>query len=145
MKGYLTQPLDFSTILKGGQNNRCSLQQSIAQRIHLILVTNLGENRYDPTFGCPIWEHDFENMPNLNLWRDKMMKALKETLEKYELRLMNLQVNVEISQEEFTDGKEIIIKKIKRRVDIAIKAFVKKTNEPYLFQETLYISPVWLD
>ena len=145
MKKFLSQPINFSDLMHEGEHESCNLHQSIAQRIHLILVTNFGEYRSDPDFGCVIWEHDFENMPNLNLWKDKMIKNIKEVLEKYEKRLTNHHVNIEISQEEFSQGEQDVIKRIKRRIDITMKANIKKTNEAFQFQETLYISPVWLD
>ncbi|MBL0138906.1 MAG: GPW/gp25 family protein [Bacteroidetes bacterium] len=143
MKNYLTQPINFAGLTKGEEQSTCGLHQSIAQRIHLLLVTNLGEFRVDPTFGCIIWEHDFENMSNLNLWKDKMMRSVKEGLEKFEKRLFNCQVNIELSQQEFDGGEAL--RRIKRRVDIKVNAKIKKTNEAFLFEETLLISPVWLD
>lgn len=143
MKNYLTQPINFGGLTKGEEQSTCGLHQSIAQRIHLLLVTNLGEFRVDPTFGCIIWEHDFENMSNLNLWKDKMMRSVKDGLEKFEKRLFNCQVSIELSQQEFSGGDEL--RRIKRRVDIKVNAKIKRTNEAFLFEETLFISPVWLD
>ena len=78
MKKYLTQPLNFGSITDGNEHESCNLHQSIAQRIHLILVTNFGEFRSDISFGCTIWENDFENMPNLNIWKDKMVKQVSQ-------------------------------------------------------------------
>ena len=143
MKNYLTQPINFGGLTKGEEHSTCGLHQSIAQRIHLLLVTNLGEFRVDPNFGCIIWEHDFENVSNLNLWKDKMMRYVKDGLEKFEKRLFNCQVIIELSQQEFSGGQELW--RIKRRVDIKVNAKIKKTNEAFLFEETLFISPVWLD
>ncbi len=143
MKNYLTQPINFGSLTKGEEHSTCGLHQSIAQRIHLMLVTNLGEFRVDPAFGCIIWEHDFENMSNLNLWKDKMMRSVKEGLEKFEKRLFNCQVSIELSQQEFSGGDEL--RRIKRRVDVKVNAKIIKTNEAFLFEETLLISPVWLD
>ncbi|HRH66163.1 MAG TPA: GPW/gp25 family protein [Bacteroidia bacterium] len=145
MKNYLTQPIDFGGLIRGEEHSKCSLQQSIAQRIHLFLVTTRGEFRMDPDFGCIIWEHDFENMPNVNTWKDKMMTTIKEGLKKYEPRLMNQEVSIVTSQEEFADDKGNASRRIKRRLDIKVKANIRKTNETFLFEETLYISPVWLD
>jgi phage baseplate assembly protein W len=143
MKNYLTQPINFGGLTKGEEHSTCGLHQSIAQRIHLLLVTNLGEFRVDPNFGCIIWEHDFENVSNLNLWKDKMMRSVKDGLDKFEKRLFNCQVTIELSQQEFSGGQELW--RIKRRVDIKVNAKIKKTNEAFLFEETLFISPVWLD
>ena len=74
-----------------------------------------------------------------------MIKNINDVLEKYEKRLINHKVNIEISQEEFSHGDQNVIKRIKRRIDITLKANIKKTNEAFQFQEILYISPVWLD
>lgn len=145
MKEYLTQPIDFGKLTKGDEHPKCSLHQSIAQRIHLFLVTTRGEFRVDPEFGCIIWDHDFENMPNINSWKDKMVLTLKEGLKEYEPRLTNQEVDILISQEEFTDDHGNVSRRIKRRLDIRLKANIRKTNESFLFEETLYISPVWLD
>jgi phage baseplate assembly protein W len=145
MNQFLTQPVNFKAFTKGDEHPKCNLHQSIAQRIHLVLVTNMGEFRSDPEFGCTIWEHDFENMPNINSWKDNMIKNIREVLEKYEKRLINQQIAIEISQEEFSHSENTSMKRIKRRIDITLRANIKRTNEPFLFQETLYISPVWLD
>lgn len=123
----------------------CDLKQSIAQRIHTILITNLNEFRYDRNFGCIIWEHDFENIYNINQWKDKMAKAVKEELEKYEKRLQNIKTTLELTEEEFRGKDKDVYRKIKRRVDINIRANLKRTNEPFYFQELLYVSPVWID
>src|SRR6188768_4068465 len=123
----------------------CTIQQSIAQRIHLILITNLKEFRYDTEFGCIIWEHDFENIYNINQWKDQMAKAVKEEIAKYELRLQNIKTSLDLTEEEFMGKEKEVYKKIKRRVDIKINANIKKTNEPFFFQELLYVSPVWID
>ena len=145
MPKYYTQPIHVSLLMKGREHPSCTLQQSIAQRIHLLLITNLNEYRFDREFGCIIWEHDFENVPNINQWKDRMAKSVKEELEKYEKRLQNIKTTLELTEEEFVDKDKNNFKKIKRRVDINISAALKRTNEPFFFQEVLYISPVWID
>ena len=131
--------------MKGKEHPSCILQHSIAQRIHLILITNLNESRYDREFGCIIWEHDFENVPNINAWKDRMAKSVREELEKYETRLQNIKTTLELTEEEFIGKDKMVSKRIKRRVDININAALKRTNEPFFFQEILYVSPVWID
>ncbi len=123
----------------------CSVQESIAQRIHLILITGFGEFRYDTSFGCLIWEHDFENVPNLNKWRDEMAQSIKLKLLQFEKRLTNVQLTLDLTEEEFKGSDGDHYRKIKRRVDIRINANLKKTNEPFYFQELLYVSPVWIE
>jgi phage baseplate assembly protein W len=140
-----TQPLTLGIVTKGEEHPKCGLQQSIAQRIHLILITNFKEFRYDQTFGCLIWEHDFENMPNVTAWKDRMSKATKEVIQKFETRLINHQVQIDITEEEFKTKDNTSIKRIKRRVDVIIKGNIKKTNEQFYFKEVMYVSPVWVN
>ncbi len=170
---YYTQPLNFFALINGAEflcpqkcdnlkYNKpgkckicernlietiltCSLKDSIAQRIHLILITNLGECRYDKQFGNLIWDHDFENIPNINAWKDTMSKAVKEAVEKFENRLFNVKTSLEVTEEEFINREQLSLKKIKKRVQIKIQANIKKTNEQFFFQELLYVSPLWMD
>ena len=145
MVKYYTQPLNLSALMKGEDHNSCTLHQSIAQRIHLILITNLNECRFDRDFGCIIWEHDFENVVNINQWKDRMANSVKEELDKYEKRLQNIKTSLELSEQEFIDKNNLAFKKIKRRIDINLNATLKLTNEPFFFQEVLYVSPIWID
>lgn len=123
----------------------CTLKDSIAQRLHLILITNLNECRYDRQFGNVIWDHDFENITNINTWKDKMAKAVKEVIEKFEPRLFNIRTTLDLTEEEFVNKEQKVLKKIKKRVEIKIEARLKKTNEEFFFRELLYVSPLWID
>lgn len=145
MDRYYTQALNFSSLMKGEELKTCSLQQSIAQRIHLALITNINEFRFDRKFGFIVWENDFENVDNINKWKDNMAKAVKELLENYESRLQNIRASFDLTEEEFRSKDNDVLKRIKRRVDIKINATLKKTNESFFFQELLYISPVWIE
>ena len=145
MKDYYTIPINFKQVTNGQEVPKCNLYQSVAQRIHMVLVTRQKEFRYDQEFGSAIWENDFENVPNLNLWKEKTAKSIADVLNKNEKRLERITVKIEISQEEFSQGKNNEIKRIKRRLDISVEGFVIKTNEPYFFKESIYVSPVWLD
>ena len=145
MHEYYTLPLDFAKIMKGKEVPKCNLHQSIAQRIHIILVTRCGECRYDPAFGCPVWDNDFENVPNLNQWKDKLGHSISDIIISNEKRLERVSVRIDIAQEEFSSDSDNKIKRIKRRLDIAVQGFVKQTNEAYFFKESIYVSPMWVD
>lgn len=145
MTKYYTQPLRLGDLIKGQEHSSCNIHQSIAQRIHLLLISNFNEFRYDRQFGCLIWEHDFENIPNINQWKDKMAKSVKELIDKYEVRLHLVKTTLDITEMEFVDKDNNLFKKIKRRVDIKVNATLKNTNEPFFFQEVLFISPIWID
>lgn len=145
MQKYFTLPLKPSVLMEGKEHPSCTLKDSIGQRIHLILITNLNECRYDPAFGNIMWELDFENIPNITVWKDNIAKAIKEAINNYETRLVNIKATVDVTEEEIRDKENHSLKRIKKRVDIKVHASIKKTNEPFYFTETLYISPLWID
>lgn len=170
---YYSQPLNFYALINGAEflcpqkcdskkYNRpgkcsicerslvetiltCTLKDSIAQRIHLILITNLGECRFDKQFGNLIWDYDFENIANIIAWKDMMSKAVKTAIETFEPRLFNIKTTLELAEEEFVDKERIAMKKLKKRVMIKIQGNIAKTNEQFYFQELLYVSPLWMD
>lgn len=131
--------------MQGKEHPSCTLKDSIGQRLHLILITNLSECRYDPEFGNLLWELDFENIPNITAWKDTMSKAIKEAVGNYEPRLDNVKAVLDVTEEELINKEKQTFKRIKKRVDIRIHANLKKTNEQFYFQETLYVSPLWID
>lgn len=132
-------------LLKGEDHPSCALKESIAQRLHLILITNLNECRYNPDFGNIIWEIDFENIPNITAWKDNMSRAIREAVVKFELRLTNIKATLDVMEEEIVSKDKLLLKKIKKRVDIKITGNINLTNEQFYFQETLYVSPLWID
>ena len=131
--------------MQGKEHPSCTLKDSIGQRLHLLLITNLNECRYDPEFGNLLWELDFENIPNITAWKDTMSKAIKEAVGNYETRLDNVKAVLDVTEEELINKEKQTLKRIKKRVDIRIHANLKKTNEQFYFQETLYVSPLWID
>lgn len=145
MNKFYRQPYNFSLLLKGEDHPSCALKESIAQRLHLILITNLNECRYNPDFGNIIWEIDFENIPNITAWKDNMSRAIREAVVKFELRLTNIKATLDVKEEEIVSKDKLLLKKIKKRVDIKITGNINLTNEQFYFQETLYVSPLWID
>ena len=75
-KEYFTLPMPFSKILNREEIKKCDLKKSIEQKIQLLLVSNFGENRFNPEFGCIIWEYDFENVSNQNAWKDLIVNSV---------------------------------------------------------------------
>jgi hypothetical protein len=109
------------------------------------LITEFGEFRPNNKFGNIVWDHDFSNIYNINLWKDQVAKSLIETILNQEKRLVNVKVTVEIMEEEFQTKDDLTFRRIKRRVDVVVSAKVNSTNEPFRFQELLYTSPIWID
>ena len=100
---YFKLPIPFSEILSRKEIEKTNIRFSINQKIQLILLTYFGECRYNPKFGCVVWEYDFTNVSNENAWRDLVVGSLTETLVSNEPRLQNISIKVNIKEEEFDD------------------------------------------
>ena len=81
---------------------KCSLPESVAQMIHLLVTTGFGECRNNPTFGSEIWEKDFENIVNTQLYRETLRKSIQSTIEKHEPRLTGIRVDIQMDQVDYT-------------------------------------------
>lgn len=139
--GYYSLPLDLGGVILKKDIGKCSLMHSVAQNIHLILTSRFGENRDDPTYGCSIWEEEFDVLQNLNSWCDRLSGSMRDSLNEHEKRLTNVKVSVKIQQDEMGD---VVIKafRVKRRVDITVTGNLTKTNEPCTFYDNFYIGPI---
>jgi phage baseplate assembly protein W len=142
---YYTLPIPFRKIIERKEITKCDLQTSVAQKIHLTLISFFGESRYDRDFGCMIWEYDFDNIYNLNAWKDKVTSSIVDTLSQHERRLNNIQVNVDVQQEETGNDQLTAIKAIRKRLDVKVTGNLQKTNELFVFSEPIYVNPISLD
>jgi hypothetical protein len=138
---FYTLPLRLDKVISRKPLTFCSLQESIAQNLYLLITTDFKELRYDHTYGCSVWEQDFEILANIK-WKDTIAASLEETIRKHEERLNNIRVKVEIEEYRFLN-KEII--RIKRKLIIRINGFISKTNEKFEFLEQIFIAPFSLE
>ena len=122
----------------------CSLNQSIAQHLHLLVTTYYGECKFDQQFGSPIWEADFENISSINVWRNKTGKELEDVIKMYEKRLVDPKVNINMYQEEFVD-EAVSSKVMKRKVELRVNARIEATSEQFDFNTLFYFSPISFD
>jgi phage baseplate assembly protein W len=142
---YYTLPLILGDLIKKKEHPKCPLIQSIAQNIHLILTTDFGENRNDPSYGCSIWEDEFEILLDVESWKDRLNDSIKKSLQKHEKRVINFDVKVDIKQEELISNKTGRDYRIKRSVNISITGNLIKTNESCSFFEKFFIGPISFD
>lgn len=140
IKRYYELPLKSSSLFSKKEHATCDIKQSIAHYIHLINTSSFGECGFDETFGCSIWELDFDNLKSANKLRTLIKTSLEDSIKTQEKRLANVVVEAKIKQEEIlsTDASN----RIKKRVDIIVKAKVKKTNEDFKYLEYFYIGPL---
>ncbi len=141
---YYKTPLVLSKVLEGNELPTCSLAESITRNLELIITTRFGEHRSDPTFGCEIWDLDFELIVSENLWEEKLRLSLLRSITTHEKRLANVQIDVEITEiEKFHLFKQFT--EVKKRVDIQLKGTMHKTGESFNFRTNLFLSPLSVD
>ena len=140
MKGvFYKLPLDFGAITRKEDLEKTSLEHSIAQQIILLATTSFGECKFDETFGCIIWETDFDLLMNENTFKDIISKNLKQGIRLHERRITVNEIKVKVSETRTTIDYKITIKK---RVDIVLNAIVKSTNRSFDFNAFFYVGPL---
>lgn len=137
---YYTLPLKANVLRSGSMHDTCTINQSIAHHIHLVNTSYFGECTFDEDFGSSIWLIDFDNLKSTNRLKGFIVESLEESLQRIEKRLTNIRVSVKVKQEEMF-GMEAS-NRIKKKVDINVKAKIKKTNESFNYVEYFYIGPL---
>ena len=142
MVRYYELPINFSTLMQPNKDlYTCELRSSIAQNINLIITSKYNEHRFDDTYGCEIWDMDFELILNESAWKDKVNKSVLQTVKKHELRLDQIDSEISITEEEFVN-KRTGFKGIRKKVMITITALVKETGQQFKFNSYLFLSPL---
>jgi phage baseplate assembly protein W len=140
---YYKYPLALSRVFENHELTKCVLGESISQNIQLIITSAHGEHRYNESFGCKIWEMDFELVMSQRIWEEKLRQSLLAGIKEYERRIENVNIEVQISEvENFMPVSKYVA--IKRKVDILVKGIIVETGEKYHFHTDLYLSPVAL-
>ncbi|MEN9917577.1 MAG: hypothetical protein RL662_13 [Bacteroidota bacterium] len=143
---YYRLPLNFTKIFESDANSFavCTEKESIDQNLELIITTCPGEHKYDPNFGCKIWDLDFEKVVSRSKWEQQFVQFIEEALLRYELRIRNINPSVD-----FFDSKEVFemsgTTSIRKRVDIKIDATVVSTGTLCCFYYSLYLGPLSSD
>jgi phage baseplate assembly protein W len=136
-------PIDFSRLFESNIRNLPvqSEKDSIYQNLELIITTNPGEHKFDPEFGCKIWDIDFERIISKSLWEEQFTRFVSEAVKQYEPRIYDVETAIN-----FVDfKKEDTLTKasyIKKRVDITIDAKLVNTGERCRFSYSLYLGPL---
>ena len=145
MQPLYKTPFRPAIILGKQLHPNCDLRRSIAQNLHLLLCTRLGEYRLEDTYGCPIWAHDFDNNPGTGFWREQMAQAIRERINRFERRLDKARVTVLVTQELVPARPGGGQPTFKRKMDVKIEAVLSATQEEYRFTNQIYISPFSYD
>lgn len=137
---YITLNINFEEAIQGKPLKRVSLEDSIAQHLHLIITTHLGENAYEQNYGCSIWEFDFDNTLTDSRLKDRIKESLIESIALQEKRIGAVDVRVTIAQSEIDSLLDS--KRIKKRVDIHITSTIKETGETIKYYEYFFLGPL---
>ncbi len=138
---YYKIPLQLATVTEGNDLPTCDLTHSVSKNLALIIMTKFGEHRSDPSFGCEIWDLDFELIISENLWEEKLRQSLLRSITTHEHRLSGVDLAVEITEiEKFHLFKQYT--EIKKRVDIRLTGTLHKTGELFKFSTNLFLSPL---
>jgi phage baseplate assembly protein W len=138
MNEFYRIPLQLGKVTRKKEIPKCSLPDSVAQMIHLIVTTGFGECKHNPSFGCEIWEKDFENIANSQLYREILRKSIQNTLDKQEHRLTGIRVDIQIEQVDY----RMFNRRTKSRIKVKISGMLTKTNEPFSFSDQFFIGPL---
>ncbi len=140
-KEFYQYPIHLSRILQNKELPLCSIGESISQNLQLIIISHHGEHRYNLTFGCEIWDMDFDLIMSLKLWEEKLRKSLEHSIKENEKRIEKTDIEIRISEVEKVFGNAKYAS-VKRKVDIFIKAQIVDSGESYRFNTDLYLSPI---
>lgn len=116
------------------------MSDSIANNIHLIATSYFGECTFDDSYGCSIWNIDFDNLKSTNKLKSLIEESLIDSLKIHEKRLTHVRVSVRIKQEELNLNEQN--NRIKKRVDINVKGKIKKIDEDFSYIEHFFIGPL---
>jgi len=135
---YYYFPLKPADLIQKKEHPRISLKDSVSRVIHLITITHFGEYKPDESLGCEIWDFDFDNITNYQLFKEQVKKSLAQTIEKHEPRLSKIKIDIQIQQVEF----RIKNRRTKSQITLRVDGILTKTNEAYSYTENFYIGPL---
>lgn len=144
MRPYYHLPLNFNGLIQKNRLALCSLEDSIRQHIHLIIKTHYHEYRFDPNYGCYIWDKDFDNIQSVSKWKDELEDLVLQSLNAYEKRLSNIQLTITVDEPETLDPRTQQMVRHRKRITILTQGVVKKTNQPLQHTEYMFFSPLSL-
>lgn len=142
MQDYLKLPIKFEQFFNGNKLDTCSIKDSIARNLHLLITTSLEENKQDPQYGSQFWENDYDIHMSNDRRREIIIQSLKTQINQYEKRLINVTVDVNVKQAEVKSNTG---SQLRRKIEIIINALIARSKEPFRFQTGFFIGPLSFD
>lgn len=138
-------PLRFDMLMeRNSELPECNLGTSIAQNIFLIISSKYNEHRFDPDYGCEIWEKDFELITNPIKWQEDVNKSIVSSLARYEPRLERINVDTVVTEQPHFNS-TTRVRSIKKKIIVNVRGVIRATGEPFAYSPQLFISPISVD
>ena len=119
---------------------RCSYEESIAQHIMMLIISRYGEVEGKEDYGSVIWDLEFNQVLKNADWEEKVRQSLEATITKYESRLKDIHVRVELTEvEEDVRNK---FPNARQRVRVWVNGVMVRNDQQFNFNTHLYISPI---
>lgn len=133
-----------SLMLEAGTIEMCSIAESIAQNLMLLITTKKKENRFDFNYGNAVWDIEFESAITTVEWETIFIESMEEQIAQYEHRIYapKIQVHIEYVEHSYETRKYA---EIKKKAKIAIQARLTETGETFRFATELFLSPMSID
>jgi len=142
MQEFLKLPLSFEAFFDRKKLPTCTLKESIARNLHLLITTTLGENKQDLQYGSQFWDHDYDIHMSNDARREAVINALRKQIDTYEKRLVQVTLEVNVRQSEFQGATS---RQIRRRIEMIITGLLAHSKEPFRFQTGFFIGPLSFD
>jgi hypothetical protein len=110
--------------------------------IHLIIRTHHKEYRFDPTYGCMIWNKDYSTITNVSHWKDELKELMLKSIQKNETRIHKVKIDLKLEDVEISEQLKKHAQRLKKRITIEIKGVIRRIDEPFVHFEQLYFSPL---
>ncbi|GAB3203349.1 hypothetical protein GCM10027293_33210 [Pontibacter aydingkolensis] len=91
-----------------------------------------------------IWEKDFETIRSVDKWKTELLDSFQKALKKYEVRLSDIQIVVNLDDLKVVDPKTRKIVELRRRINLHIEGIIRQTNEAFQHKEFIFFSPLSL-
>ena len=118
------RPLNTQSLMSGQKLPKVDVAHSIYDHIKLILATQQGDFGYDNSFGCSLWERDFDVSVEESNWVSEMTQKMQKEVLKFESRILpTFSVNIKIEKKGADSN-------LKQSFNIEVKNIViQETNE----------------
>lgn len=113
------------------------LGASIAQLLHLLVHTRPGELRSAPSFGCAVWDIEFDNDVNLARWEETLTRSLRAAIQEHEPRLSEAKVEITITA--ITAGSAPKQMAAQQQARVTVTGVLALTGEAFRYSTLLYL------